>query len=110
MLRIIFAYLLALIAAIFGLWAWQKNRQEEIKNERLNDEIRRLNSARLKNSGGDKCIICLSNPFEILFQPCGHICACQDCSRKLYEKSSSFGTKCPICRTVINGSQRIYLS
>ena len=49
MLRIIFAYLLALIAAIFGLWTWQKNRQEEIKNERLNDEIRRLNSARLKN-------------------------------------------------------------
>ena len=109
MLRIIFAYLLALIAAIFGLWSWQKTREEEIRNERLNDEIRRLNSANMKNSSAEKCTVCLSNPFEILFQPCGHVCVCQDCARKL-QKSSRFETKCPICRTVIGDSQRIYLS
>ena len=59
---------------------------------------------------GEKCTICLANPFEILFQPCGHVCVCQDCAKTLYEKSQRLQPKCPICRAVINDSQRIYLS
>ena len=110
MLRTIFAYLLALIATIFGFWSWQKTRQEEIRNERLHGEIRRLRSTRKNDVNGEKCTICLANPFEILFQPCGHVCVCQDCAKTLYEKSPRLKPKCPICRAVINGSQRIYLS
>ena len=113
MFRVIFAYLIALIATIFGVWSWQKSREEEIRNDRLNGEIRRLKAS--KNYGtesGDKCVICFTNPFEILFQPCGHVCLCQNCTVTLAEncKSRALQAKCPICRKVISASQRIYLS
>ena len=112
MLRVIFAYLFALIATIFGFWSWQKSREEEIKNDRLSGEIRRLKANKYGTESGEKCVICYTNPFEILFQPCGHVCLCQNCSGDLAEncKTRRLRPKCPICRTVISGSQRIYLS
>ena len=41
------------------------------------------------------CITCLSNPREVLFVPCGHICTCVDCWAKLEDH------RCPVCRELI---------
>ncbi|CAG7786666.1 unnamed protein product [Allacma fusca] len=41
------------------------------------------------------CITCLSNPREVLFVPCGHICTCVDCWAKLQDY------RCPVCRDYI---------
>ncbi len=30
-----------------------------------------------------KCVICLENPSEIVFSPCGHFCACKACGDRL---------------------------
>ena len=43
----------------------------------------------------DTCCICLSNPSNIIFTDCGHLCICEACNEKLTE------LKCPICRTEI---------
>ena len=43
----------------------------------------------------DTCCICLSNPSNIIFTDCGHLCICDSCNEKLTE------LKCPICRTEI---------
>ena len=43
----------------------------------------------------DTCCICLSNPSNIIFTDCGHLCICGPCNEKLTE------LKCPICRTEI---------
>ena len=43
----------------------------------------------------DTCCICLSNPSNIIFTDCGHLCICGSCNEKLTE------LKCPICRTLI---------
>ena len=72
---------------------------------KLQHEIRRLKKRNGNND--EKCAICLSNPYEMLFQPCGHVCCCSDCSRILLDK---WRPKCPICRKAVENAQKIYLS
>ena len=42
----------------------------------------------------DKCVICLTNPPNILFCNCGHQVLCVECS-----KTGESLKKCPICKT-----------
>ena len=42
----------------------------------------------------DVCVICLTNPSNILFCNCGHLCVCEECS-----KTGESLEKCPICKT-----------
>ena len=42
----------------------------------------------------DECVICLTNPPNILFCNCGHLCVCEECS-----KTGKSLEKCPICKT-----------
>ena len=42
----------------------------------------------------DECVICLTNPLNILFCNCGHLCVCEECS-----KTGESLEKCPICKT-----------
>ena len=49
----------------------------------------------------DVCAICITNPANILFCECGHLCVCEECVK--------FGEgleKCPICN-IINTNLRI---
>jgi E3 ubiquitin-protein ligase MUL1 len=44
------------------------------------------------NLSHDKlCVICITNPQEIILIPCGHVCLCVDCS-------IGYELPCPICR------------
>ena len=43
----------------------------------------------------DTCCICLTNPSNIIFTDCGHICICNLCNKNIVE------LKCPLCRTLI---------
>ena len=38
------------------------------------------------------CVICLTNPRELVLVECGHVCLCMDCQERLPTKT------CPICR------------
>ena len=42
----------------------------------------------------DECVICLTNPPNILFCNCGHVALCVECS-----KTGESLEKCPICKT-----------
>ena len=55
----------------------------------LNKNI--INSTQTFNS--KECIICLTNPPQVLFCNCGHLCYCSECEKL---KTSN---KCPICKT-----------
>ena len=50
----------------------------------------------------DMCVICLEKPMIIALRPCGHVCLCQKCSRKMQPPD------CPICHCVINGTLKVY--
>ena len=41
----------------------------------------------------EECVICLTNPPQVLFCNCGHLCYCSECEKL---KTSN---KCPICKT-----------
>ena len=56
-----------------------------------NEEPRIINASQSFKS--NECVICLTNPPNILFCNCGHLCLCSECERK---KNSN---KCFICRT-----------
>ena len=42
----------------------------------------------------DECVICLTNPPNILFCNCGHLCVCEAC-----DKTGETLEKCPVCKT-----------
>ncbi|CAD8103660.1 unnamed protein product [Paramecium sonneborni] len=48
------------------------------------------------------CVICLQKEYCILLKPCGHICVCEECSKKIEH--------CPIDRLKIFKMKKIYLS
>lgn len=48
----------------------------------------------------NECIICIENKLQIVFVPCGHICSCVECSKRL--------NQCPICRKNIDSCLKIF--
>ena len=76
---------------------WTVNRYSTQRNEM----IRRLffyNNKQIINAKKtfkeDECVICLTNPSNILFCNCRHICVCEECN-----KTRESLEKCPICKT-----------
>ena len=51
-----------------------------------------------KKFKSNECIICLSNPPNVLFCHCGHICVCNECEN--ISETESGNVKCPLCRQV----------
>lgn len=47
----------------------------------------------------NECVVCLENKCNIIFLPCGHVCACWKCEAGL--------THCPLCRTPIAQKVRL---
>ncbi len=48
--------------------------------------------------GGDECVVCLDAPYDVVFAPCGHFCACAACAARVV---SGQGV-CLICRGAIH--------
>ena len=70
----------------------------EVEPERENEEPEYIqNETPIINSSlsfkSNECVICLTNPPNILFCNCGHLCLCLECERK------KISNKCPICKT-----------
>ncbi|NXI40276.1 BIR7B protein, partial [Galbula dea] len=59
------------------------------------EQLRRLQEERM-------CKVCMDRDVSVVFVPCGHLVACGDCALNL--------RLCPICRAVIQGSVRTFMS
>ena len=55
----------------------------------------------LEIESNNKCVICLDRSLSVAIRPCGHVIACFDCAQKL-------PNECPICRSVILDTLRVY--
>nr|CAB3225620.1 baculoviral IAP repeat-containing protein 3 [Phallusia mammillata] len=73
-------------------WRSRLSEQEETDMRR---ELKRLKEEK-------RCKVCLDRDSCMIFTPCGHICACADCTKSL--------RKCPICRQRIERSYHTYSS
>lgn len=57
---------------------------------------------------GNTCSLCLQNPVNKFFNPCGHT-ACDNCIEKLYEKAGNpYNVNCFLCRKKVNSNHPIY--
>ncbi|XP_038604158.1 E3 ubiquitin-protein ligase XIAP [Tachyglossus aculeatus] len=59
------------------------------------EELRRLQEEKL-------CKICMDKNIAVVFLPCGHLVACKECGEAV--------GKCPVCCTIINYRQKIFMS
>ncbi|NWU67222.1 BIR7B protein, partial [Pterocles burchelli] len=59
------------------------------------EQLRRLQEERM-------CKVCMDKDVSVVFVPCGHLVACGECALNL--------RLCPICRAVIRGSVRTFMS
>ncbi|NXT49304.1 BIR7B protein, partial [Pluvianellus socialis] len=59
------------------------------------EQLRRLQEERM-------CKVCMDRDVAVVFVPCGHLVACGECALNL--------RLCPICRAVIRGSVRTFMS
>ncbi|NXN80932.1 BIR7B protein, partial [Bombycilla garrulus] len=59
------------------------------------EQLRRLQEQRM-------CKVCMDKDVSVVFVPCGHLVACGECALNL--------RLCPICRAVIQGSVRAFMS
>ncbi|XP_074013148.1 baculoviral IAP repeat-containing protein 7 [Numenius arquata] len=75
----------------------QSVQQKESDESRMSTEeqLRRLQEERM-------CKVCMDRDVSVVFVPCGHLVACGECALNL--------RLCPICRAVIQGSVRTFMS
>ncbi|KGL76021.1 Baculoviral IAP repeat-containing protein 7-B [Tinamus guttatus] len=59
------------------------------------EQLRRLQEEKM-------CKVCMDRDVSVVFVPCGHLVACAECAPNL--------RLCPICRAVIRGSVRTFMS
>ena len=114
-----FTYITALIGAGIVVYivrkhykAWKLKREnerflEEMKNVRLERDrgrTERGNGNANGNSEDDNtCVICLTNPREVILLNCGHICACAECVVVLPRPMM-----CPVCRQAVDKYLPVY--
>ncbi|XP_053555092.1 E3 ubiquitin-protein ligase XIAP [Bombina bombina] len=70
----------------------EKPREKEISVE---EKLRQLQEEKI-------CKVCMDRTISIVFIPCGHLVVCAECAEEI--------NKCPICCTVIQRRQKIFLS
>ncbi|KAM4866473.1 baculoviral IAP repeat-containing protein 2-like [Thomomys bottae] len=68
---------------------------EDVSGLSLEEQLRRLQEERT-------CKVCMDREVSVVFIPCGHLVVCQACAPSL--------RKCPICRGIIKGTVRTFLS
>ncbi|CAG0879227.1 unnamed protein product [Cyprideis torosa] len=69
--------------------------EPEDDNDPLREEKRRLEEFRL-------CKVCMDNEKCVVLLPCAHLCVCASCAPALKD--------CPICRELIRGTVKTYIS
>lgn len=72
---------------------FQKHMRLEAEIDKLKEENEAL---KLNISDQAKCIICLNNIRQVVFEGCKHFAICLECYVTLLENSDN---RCPVCRT-----------
>ena len=55
------------------------------------------------------CVVCLHHDATDALIPCGHRCVCQTCAADLLKPRPNVVPACPMCRTELTGSIRVFV-
>jgi hypothetical protein len=55
----------------------------------------------------DQCVVCFDAPKDYALLPCFHMCVCEACASLLTQTRNP---SCPICRTAIQQTNRVFQS
>ncbi|KAL1494895.1 hypothetical protein ABEB36_010409 [Hypothenemus hampei] len=84
----------------------QKLLKDEEERKIKMEETRKKRRRMIRNTQGlpenQICVVCRSNPIEIILLPCGHVCLCEDCA-------DDISLQCPICRASIEMKSAAYV-
>ncbi|XP_035725696.1 mitochondrial E3 ubiquitin protein ligase 1-like [Vespa mandarinia] len=103
----IFGAIILLISGVVARRFW-KTRQERRLAEQLRENLaasRRQRRQFVRDSDlreDQLCVVCRTNPREIILLPCGHVCLCEDCADGIINQ-------CPICREKIVQKAAAYI-
>lgn len=81
----------------------EKARRERIEQERRQRREQTNGTVNDPSSSNINCVICLTNPRELVLFDCGHVCLCMDCLGQLPTHN------CPICRQTFRDFAPCYL-
>lgn len=100
--------------ALYGAWlAWRvtcalSRRRARRKLMLQFDSIRTQRRRRERDTGpvveAVQCVVCLTNPRELVLSPCQHVCLCVDCEEQLTRRV------CPVCREHVHRVRPAYIS
>lgn len=84
----------------------RKLLKDEEERRNLRDKTRKINRRSTRNTDNltenQICVVCKSNPIEMILLPCGHVCLCEDCAEDIT-------SHCPICRAAIELKSPAYV-
>ncbi|XP_048239818.1 uncharacterized protein LOC125373050 [Haliotis rufescens] len=94
-------------AAVNGFLNLPVTRQRKIgqrinEHEKNKDKLLATKKETQQLKESSVCKVCLEDPANIVFLPCGHLVACAECTPAL--------DRCPVCRTHIRGTVRVHLA
>ena len=79
-----------------------KNKQVVYEGSKEAEEDKKKAGNHSKHIGS--CAICFEAPQTHVFVPCGHVCACKECSTRVMAKNK----KCPICNKVSKMTMELF--
>ncbi|KAK0068754.1 mitochondrial ubiquitin ligase activator of nfkb 1 [Biomphalaria pfeifferi] len=93
------------------IWRHVKKILEEKKRRQEFEEIQRVLQSSQSTQGShnedsradETCVVCLSNPRQVITLNCGHIAMCATCAELL-----PYPKKCPVCRADIERFVAVY--
>ena len=77
----------------------KRKKRQARKRQAKRKRVARVLAERNANFDETSCVICLDVPSNICFEPCKHVCCCQDCAALLQ--------KCCLCRQSIDDRQLV---
>jgi len=89
----------------------------EIENKHLEEQkvVLETEIKTLKESTSNLiCKICFERNVEVVFKPCGHLCACKDCTDRMFTISTQYSNSrskvCPVCRKNVTSKVEVLIA